>query len=358
MKKISLNNRLLPVDIVLAPEWWAKHEKISFDEDFFYHPLKRVEVERTMEKVLYERWGQFGLGADHDKDLPQIGPVHLAAGYLISEMFGCQVNYNASTPPQVISADIDDIGQVDFDQPFLSAAYKRLITLIEALEAKYGYVVGDLNWSGVLNSAMDLRGQNLFMDMFDKPDEIEQFFCGIANVIERFVVAIKSKTGSSSIAVNRNIRHISPAINLHSACSLTMISTDDYEKFLLATDIKWSQSLQPFGIHYCGNDPHRYAESFAKIAQLDFLDLGWGGDVKLLRQYLPNTFLNIRLSPVELIGQTATEISEIITSLVKASGNPALTGICCINIDDKVTDEQISAIFDTVANLRDEYSKK
>jgi hypothetical protein len=357
VKNLAINN-ILPVDIVLAPEWWAKHEKISFDEDFFYHPLKRVEVERQMEQVLYERWGQFGMGADRDKDLPQIGPVHLAAGYMISEMFGCQVNYNASTPPQVIPADIDDITQVDFEQPFLSKAYSRFTALLEALETKYGYVIGDVNWSGILNTAMDLRGQNLFMDMFDQPEAVKSFFAGITEVIERFVVEVKNKTGSSSISVNRNVRNLTPAINLHSECSLTMISTDDYENFLMDTDIKWSQSLQPFGIHYCGNDPHRYAESFAKIPQLDFLDLGWGGDVKLLRQYLPNTFFNIRLSPVELIAQTPDEIAMIIRTLVEDSGNPALTGICSINIDDKVADEQIAAIFETVANLRDEYSKK
>jgi len=45
------------------------------------------------------------------------------------------------------------------------------------------------------------------------------------------------------------------------------------------------------------------AASFAKIPNLDFLDLGWGSDVKLLRQYLPDTFLNIWLSPVEIARQ-------------------------------------------------------
>ncbi len=48
-----LGNFSLPVDIVLAPEWWNKNEKITFDRDFFYHPLKRVEAEQQMEKVLF-----------------------------------------------------------------------------------------------------------------------------------------------------------------------------------------------------------------------------------------------------------------------------------------------------------------
>ena len=111
---------------------------------------------------------------------------------------------------------------------------------------------------------------------------------------------------------------------------------------------------RPFGIHYCGEDPHRYVESFAKIPHLDFLDVGWGGDISLLRKYLPNTFLNIRLSPVAIIGQSPSEIQETITKLVKESENPYLTGVCCINMDDKVPDENITTIFETVNDLKKE----
>ena len=84
--------------------------------------------------------------------------------------------------------------------------------------------------------------------------------------------------------------------------------------------------------HYCGIDPHRMAESFAKIPHLDFLDVGWGGDLKILRSHLPGTFLNIRLSPAEIINQTNKEIRETIQRLVKESGNLSLTGVCCINM--------------------------
>jgi len=86
-----LENEMLPVDVVLGPAWWYHHEGISFDEDYFFHPARRVEVERKMEQVLFGRWGQFGLGADRDKDLPVVGAVHLAAGFLVSEMLGCEL---------------------------------------------------------------------------------------------------------------------------------------------------------------------------------------------------------------------------------------------------------------------------
>ena len=176
-------------------------------------------------------------------------------------------------------------------------------------------------------------------------------------VIDKFVSGIQKETGTSSISVNRNVRNLNKPVFLHSECSHTMISSEDYEKFLLPFDVEWSHKYRPFGIHYCGHDPHRHAQSFAKIPHLDFLDVGWGGDIKTLRKYLPDTFFNIRLSPIEIKEQSNEELSMIITRLVRESENPYLTGVCCINMDDDVKDKEIDTIFETVNDLRNNYLK-
>jgi len=347
-----LNNEALPVDIVLHPSWWFHNEGIIFDEDFFFHPKKRVEVEMRMEKILYERWGKYGFGKDRDKEIPIIGAVHLAAGFFISEMLGCEVCYKEDSAPQVLCAHIEE-PEIKQETGFQSKAFSKYQKLIENLKAKYGYLKGDINWSGILNVALDLRGENVFMDIYDNPETIKRFFTNIAQVIEKFTERIQKETGSSSISVNRNVRNIPAPIYLHSECSHTMISIQDYEKHLLPFDIHWSNKHRPFGIHYCGEDTHRYAEIFESVPNLDFLDVGWGGDIKLLRKHLPKTFLNIRLSPVEIIHHGVEEIRDIISRLVKDSGNAWLTGLCCINMDHNVSDEKITAIFKTVEHLRE-----
>ena len=347
-------NTILPVDIVLAPEWWYKNEKITFDRDFFYHPLKRVEEEQRMEKILYERWGDFGLGQHKNEARPELGAVHLAAGFLLSEMMGCRINYTENHPPQVLPAYREDLS-INIDEVFRSTAFEQVLELSGALKKKYGYLTGDINWGGILNIAMDLRGENIFIDMMTTPDEVKTFFSGIAAVIEKFTSFILDETGSTSISVNRAVRHLQKPVLLHSECSHTMISEEDYDLYLLPFDQEWSK-YRPFGIHYCGPDPHRMTSSFAKIPHLDYLDLGWGGDVKILREHLPDTFFNIRLSPVEISRQSHSEIRETITRLVRDSGNPFLTGVCCINMDDSVSDEQINTIFKTVEELKKEYA--
>jgi hypothetical protein len=155
--------------------------------------------------------------------------------------------------------------------------------------------------------------------------------------------------------VNRTVRHLKNPVFLHSECSVTMVSEDQYREFILPVDQSWSKSSRPYGIHFCGHDPHRFASSFAQVPYLDFLDVGWGGDIKILRKHLPRTFLNLRLSPVEIVNQTPDAIRESITKRIEDSANPYLTGVCCINMDDKVDDEKVTSIFEAVIEIRKMY---
>jgi hypothetical protein len=282
-----------------------------------------------------------------------IGAVHNAAGYLISEMLGCGIRYSADAPPDVLPAERDTL-DIDPDRAFESKAFKRFSGLCEALKGSYGYLAGDVNWSGVLNLALDVRGQSLFLDMVDDPESVKTGFRKLAEVISRFAGGIQAETKTSSISVNRTVRFFDEPVWLHSECSNTMISAEDYERFILPIDVAWSRERRPFGVHHCGKDPHRLAPSYAKIPHLDFLDVGWGGDVKAIREHLPHTFLNIRLDPVQLVNWSPEEIRETIRRLVADSADPVLTGVCCVNLDANAGDAQIGAIFDTVVELRKE----
>ncbi len=347
-------NRILPVDIILAPEWWNKHTGITFDRDFFFHPLKRVECEQKMEETLYERWGKYGLGEDKDTLRPEIGAVHLAAGFLLSEILGCEVEYNENHPPAVKCNNREEL-RVDVEGAFKTKAFKDFEALCNTLKVKHGYLTGDVNWGGLLNIVLDIRGQQIFLDMAMEDENVQVLFDDIFSVISKFVNFVERETSTTSISVNRVARYYENPLLLHSQCSHTMISTEDYERYLMKFDIAWAKNNHPYGIHYCGNDPHRYAESFAKLPSLDFLDVGWGGDLKILREHLPNTFLNIRLDPVTLNDYSEKELESTIVRLVSESGNPGLTGVCCINMDDEVEDSKITTIFQTVANLRQSY---
>jgi len=347
----------LPVEVVFHPSWWHKHEGIIFDRDFFFDPQKRVEEELHMEKALYERWGKHGLGAWQDRPRPVIGPIHLAAGFLLSGMMGCGIIFQPGGSPQVAAVD-RPLSALDVEAAFSSTLFRDFLALTESLKEKFGYLTGDVDWNGILNIALDLHGQGIFLEMADNPEAVKLLFHKIAAVEERFFRLVHSLTGSTSIAVNRTVRHFPDPILLHSHCSHTMIGEAHYREFLLPFDRRWAKGYPPYGIHYCGPDPHRFLPAYREIPGLAFLDVGWGGDVAAIRAALPDTFLNIRLNPVEIVHMSPAEIEAVITGKVRASGEPEKTGVCCINIDDTVSEEQISAIFETATKLRETIGKE
>jgi hypothetical protein len=139
---------MLPAEIVLHSSWWFHREGITFDEDFYFHPLKRVESEHQMERALYERWGKFGLGQDYRRERPEVGPVHLAAGYIISAMLGCDLEFPPDAPPVVHCANKEN-REIDIGAAFNSPIYKRYTCLLEALKGKYSSLSGDPVRTGV-----------------------------------------------------------------------------------------------------------------------------------------------------------------------------------------------------------------
>jgi len=354
------SNTFLPVAFVFHPEWWHKNYGLSFEREFFYDPDTRVEADLEMRKILDERFGRYHIAKETNiEPRPCIGAVHLAAGYIISEMFGCDIKFSKDSSPQVITKnmtdeEVDQIEPINFTE---NKTFQELKGMIERLKGRFGYVIGDINWQGVLNVALDLRGDRIFIDMMQNQGRARRLFSTITETIKGFVSYIRSETGTSSISVNRTIKFINPKLNLHSNCSVVMISPDMYQDLLLDYDMELSQALQPYGIHHCGNNMHIHAEGYAKVPKASFFDVGWGSDISLCRQKLPEAFLNLRYDPVKIRQAQPDEVRADIQEMLEQSTNPERTGVCCINMGWDVPDENIRAIVDTVNEYRKQFTK-
>ena len=115
---------------------------------------------------------------------------------------------------------------------------------MDALEREFGYVVGDFDTDGILNTALHLRGQQLFMDFFENPDLVHHLFDVLAKTIVRVVKYVKSRTGTSAVATNRSILAVDPEIYLHSNCSVQMVSPKTFEEFLLPYELYLAEHLK------------------------------------------------------------------------------------------------------------------
>lgn len=224
--------------------------------------------------------------------------------------------------------------------------------MMDELERRFGYLEGDVNWSGLQNMALDLMGQEIFLAYHDNPAGVDRLYEVLARTSIRFVDYIRKRTGTSSVSVNRSVERVDPAINLQSNCSVQMISNEHYERFILKAENIQARALQPYGIHHCGNNMHTVAEGYSKVEDVCFFDVGWGADVDYCRKMLPNAFFNIRLSPVKIQKCSPREVREDLTRLLDQAGDLSQVGICCINMEADTPDENVRTIFEVAEEYR------
>jgi uroporphyrinogen-III decarboxylase len=306
-----------------------------------------------MRRILYQRYGELGLVEPDPQPRPVIGSLFVAGGFVIPALLGAEIWFAPDAAPQprpmhLTPEQIDCLEKPAFRQTW---PMNMLIEQMDAQEAEWGYVTGDLNTDGLLNAAYHLYGAELFADFYNAPQRVQHLLEIIAELIVDVSEYVRQRTGSCSISVNRMVSHVDPRLFLHANCSVPMISPRSYRAMQLPIEQQMAQRIQPFGIHHCGDNLQRYASAYAELP-LAFLDVGWGSDVAACRKALPDVFFNLRLSPVRMLTCTAQEIAADTELLLCAAGPMELAGVCCINMDYGTPDENIFAMYRVVEKYR------
>ena len=334
----------IPVEVIFNPNWWFRNYGISFDESFYLDCRQRIVNDVTMRRALYER---FRIGKAEPQPRPIIGSQHIAGGFVIPALLGVEIRFSRNEAAWPVAMNLTRERILALRVPDIRTTWPmdRLLADMDALEKEFGYVCGNVNTAGVLNTALELRGQQLFMDLLDDEEVVRHLFAVVAETETAVAECMRACTGTSSVAVNRSIINVDPRIHIEANCSVQMISPAVYRKSLLPWHSYLAQRLRPFGIHHCGENLHFFASAYAET-QAVFYDVGWGSDVTRCSTALPSAFLNLRLNPVRLLSGTAQEVRQDVLELLRAAGRDSRVGLCCINMDYGTPDENVRAIFE------------
>lgn len=341
-------------DITFHPKWWYKNADIHFTQDFFDEPEYRMECDVKMRKALYEHFGQYGIGEKDPKKRPLIGSDLLAAGYLYSQIMGCEIIYEEDNSPQVVCMNLDEDTVEDLEIPVLeeNKIWLNTVKQMEYLKEKYGHVETHVNLMGIQNIALDLMGQELMVAYYTNPEAVEELLEEITTMSVKIGKVFKGYSDVISAGVTAITKQTVPDCYLTSNCSVEMISNDLYEEFLLKHDQRLANEFGSFGIHHCGQTMEHVIEGYSKIRGLTFAEVGAGSDLAAVRAKLPDVFLNARFSPAALLDASEDEIRAQVQKL-KAdgdNGNGKLS-ISCVGIDQNVTDEKICAFLKACKEL-------
>jgi Uroporphyrinogen decarboxylase (URO-D) len=334
----------MQTEVIFNPNWWFRNYGIRFDESFYFDRELRMANDVRMRAALYER---FGLGEPHSEPRPICGSQHVAGGFVVPALLGVEVRFEENQAPCPVPRNLDRDRTMALRVPEIETTWpmSRWIADMDWLEGRFGRVIGDFNTDGVLNTALQIRGQQFFLDLHEDP-ELVSHLCGLITETQcRVAEYVRRRTGTCSVAVNRSIVNVDPAIYLHANCSTQMVSPALFRKSLLEYECALAARLRPFGIHHCGNNLHLFAEAYARTGAV-FYDVGWGSDVARCSQALPGAFLNLRLSPVRMLSAGAAEVRQDVERLLTAAARTERVGVCCINMDAGTPDANVVAMLE------------
>ncbi len=334
------------VDVTFHPSWWNRHG-FGFEERFFSDPKYRIATDREMRRVLYEHFGEYGIGDKEPQPRPILDSDLLAGEYLQSQMLGCQVDFSHENLPYVHPLELSDSAAAALSAPSLEncAAWRDCANQLSWLESEYGRAECYLDCHGVQNLAMDLRGTELFMDYYDQPELARHLIAVSLETILSVSKELRHHSDSISVGVTSVIKRLDPNIYVTSNCTCEMISRDIYREFLQGPDRALSEVFQPFGIHHCGQSAEHLIDAYRELKP-DFIEIGAGSDIEACCKDGEEKFVNLRFSPVLLLELTAEKIREKVNKMAIEAGS-ANFSFSCVGIDAATPDENTAAFLES-----------
>lgn len=346
-------------DITFHPSWWHQYAGVDFVQDFFDDPAYRMDCDLKMQRTLYDHFGKYGLGRKQPEKRPILGTDYLAAGYLYSELMGCEIRYQPDNSPQVLCRNLEIEEAAALSAPVLaeSEVWARTQRQIDWLQQTFGRVEIHVNLQGIQNVAMDLLGEELLIAYYTEPELAQKVLQTVTDLTIDVGRRFRMLSDELSGGVTAIIRRDAPKAYLTSNCTVEMISNEMYEQFLLPMDQQLAETFSPFAIHHCGKSMEHVVRGYSKVPHLQFAEVGAFSDVKAVRRALPGVFLNARYSPVRLMQASREEIFSEVEALHRdGAENGGRISVSCVGIDSKMPEQQLLHFLDACEAVSQKYA--
>jgi hypothetical protein len=281
------------VSLGFVPAWFYSRLGIDFSEVWHRDPHYRYHTLVKMKEYLAQIFPEASCwDLKSDEDCATISGCYGA--FPIPFAFGVPLIYGNDSwpvpdPRQRLS--LSQIEGLSIDSVLQSKAVEDIVHQMDIIEREWGIIHGYVNWQGVLNNAFNIRGPDIFLDLFDRPSFVQQFLSLITEVMIELGKVIQEKQRASGFYVNQMSV---------SNCVMNMLSPDTYEEFILPHDKRITGAFERFGVHTCNWNVTPYIESLKKLPKLGYLDMGIMSNLREVKAAFPHTRKAVIFSPVAL----------------------------------------------------------
>jgi hypothetical protein len=329
------------VSLGFEPAWYSRRCEVKFTDQWHRDPGYRYRTLEAMKRELVRAFPEVPYWNPEDaRDLATISGVYGA--YPIPHAFGIPLVYREDRWPALDPSrrlSLKEIEQLEAEKVLQSPVVEDIFRQMDMIEQQWGVIHGYLNWQGVLNNAFNLRGQEVFLDMIDKPELVRRFFTVIAEVMIELASRIQERQRASGFDIDQFSV---------SNCVMNMISPQSYAEFIRPLDTRIAQSFERFGVHTCNWDVTPYIEVLAELPKLGYLDMGMMSDMRRVRETFPDTYRAVLYSPVKLQEASLEEIRRDMEKIYKDLGPCDLV---MADIQATTPDERVRGLLDICADI-------
>jgi hypothetical protein len=337
------------VSLGFVPGWYHKRCDIDFSEQWHKNPFYRYQSLKKMKSELCKTFPMIDYwNEDYHDDLATLSGCYGA--YVIPLAFGFPLIYFKDRWPEIDpkkeKLNDQQIAKLNPDDILNSPFVKELFQQMDIIEREWGKIHGYPNWQGVLNNAFHLRGEQIFLDLYDKPNLALNLFQVIAEVMIQLSKRVQQRQRESGFYVN----HFCV-----SNCTLNMISPETYYKYLLPLDQRIADSFERFGFHTCNWNVTPYINEIKKISKLGYLDMGIMSDLPLVKKKFPDARRALIYFPERLLNAPMEEIER---DMSKVYQELSPCDIVMADIEATTQDNRVKELLEICSILEQNKNKK
>ena len=197
------------VSLGFSPRWYHDRMGIDFSQRWHKDPVYRYETLVQMKTLLHDKFPQveaFCPVVNEQGIEESCATLDGAYGaMLIAEIYGLEVHYYPDNWPSTDTSCHFTREELEGLEPFRleeNRAFRELMGQMDCIAERWGKISGYLNYQGVLNNALRLRGQDIFLDMYDDPEFVHHLFRHITETMIAVAKAVQKRQRESGFFID------------------------------------------------------------------------------------------------------------------------------------------------------------
>jgi len=320
----------LRIEFGFTPRWYRERCGVDFSERWHRDVPYRAQSHERMRAELRRRFPTLRF-SNCEPGRPDATMDGVNGAMTIALLFGVAVEYYADNWPAALPHYLNDDEIRKLKVPELSSTpvFSELMSQMDAVERLSGEIHGYVNWQGVLNNALRIRGPEILADLMTDPSLAHHVFEVVTETMIAGMKAVYERQRRSGVVV----RHATL-----SNCTVNLVSGDAYKEHLLPYDRRISDAFEHFGIHNCAWNVDPYIESYAGIRRLGYVDMGIESDLARAKELCPEARRAVMYTPKDLATKTAGELE---TDLRRIHRELGPCDVVMADIDHEISDARV-----------------